>query len=59
MCVFVCNTPFTRAVVSGSALAGSVSMVCVNTGQAMPARLGISSQASVHQLGLAGVKYIV
>ena len=53
------NTPFTRALVSGPARAGSVFMVRVNVGRAVPAQLGISSRASSYQPGLARVKYIV
>ena len=44
--LFQTYTPFTRALVSGPARAGSVSTVCVNAGRAVPAQLGISSQAS-------------
>ena len=52
--IFVCiwyrpasYTPFTQAFVRGPARAGVVSMVRVNASRAMPARLSISTRASV------------
>ena len=54
--------PFTPALVSGPARAGSVSMVLVNAGRAVPARLVFlagPAGASGRQPGLARVKYIM